>query len=148
MTLLCKYQRRSTSLIPHTMTLPDIPCLTNPNHSLNNHCFDCPSLDQQALPLYIPPCLTTPPHPFHLPSLEQPLRIQVEGPLLALQRILPHVSWHISHDFPEFPLPGGPELAKLVFMAIYHRNIRPDVVGDMIVRDEYKGWLQEAIPVA
>ncbi|KFY48169.1 hypothetical protein V496_10318 [Pseudogymnoascus sp. VKM F-4515 (FW-2607)] len=125
---------------PHTMTLPDIPCLTNPTHSFNLHCFYPPPSDQPALPLYIPPCP-------HAPSSEQPLRIQIEGPLLALQKLLPGVSWHIPHDSPEFPLPGGPELAKLAFQKIYHRDIRPDIAGDMVVRDEYKGWLVEARPI-
>lgn len=129
------------------MTLPDIPCLTNPTRSFDVHRFYPPPSDQPALPLYIPPCLTNPPHRFHPPSLEQPLRIQIEGPLLALQKLLPGVSWHVPHHFPEFSLPGGPELAKLAFRKIYHRDIRPDIAGDMVVRDEYKGWLVEARPI-
>lgn len=132
------------------MTLPDdIPCLTNLAHSFNIHNFDDPS-DQPALPLYIPPCLATPPHCFHPPQLEKPLRIQIEGPLLALQKLLPQVSWHIPtryYDRPDFPLPGGPELAKLAFRKIYGRDARPDIAGDMVVRDEYLGWLGEAWPL-
>jgi hypothetical protein len=124
------------------MALSDIPCLTNPTHSLFIHCFD-PS-DQPALPLHIPPsCRVNPPHRFHFPSAEQPLRIQIEGPLLALQKLLPGVSWHVPHSF---PLPGGPKLAELAFRAIYHRHVRLDIAGDMVVRDEYKGWLVEARP--
>ncbi|ELR04904.1 hypothetical protein GMDG_00163 [Pseudogymnoascus destructans 20631-21] len=29
--------------------------------------------------------------------LSQPLRIQVEGPLIAIQKLLPSVSWHTLH---------------------------------------------------
>ncbi|KAJ5712478.1 hypothetical protein N7493_008946 [Penicillium malachiteum] len=123
------------------MAFSDIPCLTNPAHSFSTHCFD-PS-DQAALPLHIPSCHLNPPRRFHFPSPEQPLRIQIEGPLLALQRLLPGVSWHVPHSF---PLPGGPRLAELAFQAIYHRNIQPNIAGDMVVRDEYKGWLIEARP--
>ncbi|CAG8227556.1 unnamed protein product [Penicillium salamii] len=122
------------------MALSDIPYLTNPTHSFSIHSF-VPS-DQPALPLDIPPCRVTP-HRFHFPSAEQPLRIQIEGPLLALQRLLPGVSWHVPQSF---PLPGGPKLAALAFQAIYGRNVRPNVAGDMVVRDEYKGWLVEARP--
>ncbi|OBT68141.1 hypothetical protein VE03_01613 [Pseudogymnoascus sp. 23342-1-I1] len=129
------------------MALPDIPCLTNPTHSYNVHCFHPPPSDQPALPLYIPPCLTETPHSFHPPSPETPLRIQIEGPLLALQKLLPGVSWHTPNHEPDFPLPGGPELAKLAFRMIYQRDIRSDIAGDMVVRDEYKGWLIEARPV-
>lgn len=133
-----------SNILPRTMALSntDIPCITNQTHSFFEHCFD-PS-DQPALPLYIPPsCLESPPHRFHFPSAEQPLRIQIEGPLLAVQKLLPGVSWHVPHSF---PLPGGPKLAELAFRAIYHRDIQPDVDGDMVVRDEYTGWLMEARP--
>ncbi|KAJ5718512.1 hypothetical protein N7488_004158 [Penicillium malachiteum] len=123
------------------MAFSDIPCLTNPAHGFSIHCFD-PS-DQPALPLHIPSCRLDPPHRFHFPSPEQPLRIQIEGPLLALQRLLPGVSWHVPHSF---PLPGGPKLAELAFRALYHRNIQPNITGDMVVRDEYTGWLIEARP--
>ncbi|KAH6718727.1 hypothetical protein BKA61DRAFT_731297 [Leptodontidium sp. MPI-SDFR-AT-0119] len=126
------------------MSLLDIPCLTNPTHSFNIHRFHPPPSDQPALPLYIPPCLSNPPHHLHPPSLSQPLRIQIEGPLLALQKLLPEVSWHIPHHFPDFPLAGGLKLAELAFRAIYHRDVRPDANGDMVVRDEYKGWPAEA----
>lgn len=124
------------------MALSDIPCLTNHTHSFSIHCFD-PS-DQPALPLYIlPSCLAKPPHRFHFPSEAQPLRIQIEGPLIALQKLLPEVSWHVPQSF---PLPGGPKLAELAFRAIYHRNVCLDIPGDMVVRDEYKGLLIEARP--
>ncbi|KAL3418790.1 hypothetical protein PVAG01_09011 [Phlyctema vagabunda] len=130
------------------MALCNIPCLTNPTHSFAIHNFHPSPSDQPALPLYIPQCLRNPPHRFHLPSLEQPLRIQIEGPLLALQKLLPEVSWHVPHNFPEFPLPVGPKLAELAFQRIYKRDVQQDLIGDMVVRDEYKGWVVEARPVA
>lgn len=126
------------------MSLPDIPCLTNAAHSYSIHSFD-PS-DKPALPLYIPPsCIMNPPHRFHFPSEEQPLRIQIEGPLLAIQKLLPEVSWQLHHNDP-FPLPGGPKLVELAFRAVYHRDVRPDVAGDMVVRDESPAPLVEARP--
>ena len=67
--------------------------------------------------------------------------MQVEGPLLALQKLLPEVSWHTPYSCPKFPLAGGPKLAELAFPTIYHQNVWPDVAGDMVVRDEYKCWL-------
>jgi hypothetical protein len=80
----------------------DIPCVTNPEHSLHIHKFHPPPLDQPALPLYIPPCVRSPSHALHLPSSEQPLRIHIEGPLLALQKLLPEVSWHLTDYSPKF----------------------------------------------
>ena len=126
------------------MDIPNIPCVTNRQHSLNVHKFHPPPSDQPALPLYIPPCVTIPPHPFHLPPLGQPLRIHIEGPLLALQRLLPGVSWHLTDYSPEFPMPGGPKLAELAVQQIYHCKVRHNVIGDMVVRDEYKCWVNKA----
>ncbi|KFY08659.1 hypothetical protein V492_06016 [Pseudogymnoascus sp. VKM F-4246] len=63
-------------------------------------------------------------------------------PEAASKRIMAH-----SKSFPDFSLAGGPELAKLAFRALYQRDVRPDVAGDMTVRDEYAGWLVEARPV-
>lgn len=129
------------------MCTPDIPCVTNPKHSLNIHKFHPPPSDQTALPLYIPPCITKPPHRFHPPPFDQPLRINVEGPLIALQKLLPDVSWHVTTHSPKFPMPGGPKLAELVFQKIYGREVQQDVAGDMLVRDEYKGWIPNAPPM-
>lgn len=126
------------------MDIPDIPCVTNSEHSLNIHRFHPPPSHQPALPLYIPPCVTSPSHHFHPPPSEQPLRIHIEGPLLALQKLLPEVSWHLTNYSPEFPMPGGPKLAELAFQQIYHRKVRHDVAADMVVKDEYKGWVDKA----
>ncbi|PVH68525.1 hypothetical protein DL98DRAFT_441023, partial [Cadophora sp. DSE1049] len=43
----------------------------------------------------------------HLPSPDQPLRIQVEGPPIALQKLLPKISWHTADHSPIFTLPGA-----------------------------------------
>ncbi|KZM27858.1 hypothetical protein ST47_g996 [Ascochyta rabiei] len=129
------------------MSVPNIPCVTNSEHSLNVHNFHPPPSGQTALPLHIPPCVTTPPHRFHLPLREQPLRIHAEGPLLALQKLLPEVSWHLTTHSPEFLMCGGPKLAELVYQKIYGRKARPDVAGDMVVRDEYMGWIPNAPPM-
>ncbi|KAK3933461.1 hypothetical protein QBC46DRAFT_368733 [Diplogelasinospora grovesii] len=93
-----------------------------------------------ALPLHIPYCIHTPAHPFHLPPLDKPVRIQIEGPLVSIQRLLPEVPWHVDVCEPIFPQPAGPELAKLACRAIYGQDVRPHVENDLIVRDEYLGW--------
>jgi hypothetical protein len=41
-------------------------------------------------------------------------------------------------------MPGGPKLAELAFQQIYHRKVRHDVAADMVVKDEYKGWVDNA----
>ena len=105
-----------------------------------------------ALGLHIPPCIEKPPHPLHFPPLEKPLRIQVEGPLTSIQKLLPNVSWPVETNSPPFPLPAGPLLAKLTYQTIYGRDARPEVDGggdndDLVVRDEYLGWVIEARPI-
>ncbi|KFH42619.1 hypothetical protein ACRE_066320 [Hapsidospora chrysogenum ATCC 11550] len=42
---------------------------------------------------------------------------------------------------PMFPQPAGPELAKLAYKAIYGQDVRPSVENDLVVRDEYLGWV-------
>ena len=43
-------------------------------------------------------------------------------------------------------MPGGPKLAKLAIQELYHRKVRHDVAGDMVVRDEYKWWVGQGPP--
>ncbi|ESZ95234.1 hypothetical protein SBOR_4346 [Sclerotinia borealis F-4128] len=136
------------------MTLRDIPCLTNPTHSFHIHNFQ-PSSSAPPLPLHIPTCLSTPPHPLHPPNPDLPLRINIEGPILALQRLLPEVPWQVPparHNVSGFPMPGGPALAALAFREIYGRDPRADVAGDgdrdMVLRDESKAPIIEARPIA
>ncbi|EHK26114.1 uncharacterized protein TRIVIDRAFT_218286 [Trichoderma virens Gv29-8] len=97
-----------------------------------------------ALELYIPPCIRTPAHPFHLPPWKKPLRICIEGPLVSVQKLLPDVQWHVSDSrFLVFPQPAGPELAKLTYRALYGREVSSQITGDMVVRDEYLGWVMK-----
>ncbi|KAL4916010.1 hypothetical protein BDW62DRAFT_212304 [Aspergillus aurantiobrunneus] len=95
-----------------------------------------------ALPLYISPCICTPAGTYRPPAPDLPLRIQIEGPLIAIQRLLPNRPWNAtySNDRP-FPQPAGPELARLTYQTIYGRDIDPEVSGDLVVRDEYLGWI-------
>lgn len=100
-----------------------------------------------ALELYIPPCVKTPAHPLHPPPSEQPLRIQIEGPLVSIQKLLPGLSWHTDVTSSVFPQPAGLELAKVAYRKIYEREVRPETAGDMVVRDEYLGWVMGETPL-
>ncbi|KAI1146476.1 hypothetical protein F4825DRAFT_456453 [Nemania diffusa] len=101
-----------------------------------------------TLPLHIVSCIRDPPGAFHPPPPDKPLRIQIEGPLTAVQKLLPEVVWRLDTTIGRlvFPQPAGPELAKLTFRAIYGRDPRPDTVDDLVVRDEYLGWLANVVP--
>ncbi|KAI0847684.1 hypothetical protein F5Y00DRAFT_114173 [Daldinia vernicosa] len=94
-----------------------------------------------ALDLHIPVCIRNPTHPLHLPSLEQPLRIQIEGPLISIQKLFPDIPWRTNVMSLEFPQPAGPALARLTYQKIYGQDVRHGVAGDMVVRDEYLGWV-------
>ncbi|KAM5347066.1 hypothetical protein ACJ41O_010071 [Fusarium nematophilum] len=96
-----------------------------------------------ALDLHIPPCIRSPAHPRHPPPLEQPLRIQIEGPLVSIEKLLPGVRWQLDGPSRPSVQPAGPELARVAFRALYGQDARPDVDGNMIVRDEYLGWVME-----
>ncbi|KAK9445228.1 hypothetical protein VB005_00336 [Metarhizium brunneum] len=97
-----------------------------------------------ALELHIPLCIRTPTHPRHPPQLASPLRIQIEGPLTSIQKLFPEVRWNLE-DL-DFPQPVGPMLARLAYQVIYGRQDRADVTNDLIVRDEYLGWVREERP--
>lgn len=99
-----------------------------------------------ALPLYIPPCIHVPPDQYHFPPLDKPLRIQIEGPLIAIQRLLPHITWRLGFLNRTFPQPAGPELARLTYRAIYGQEVSRRVQGGLEVRDEYLGWMPEKHP--
>jgi hypothetical protein len=79
--------------------------------------------------------------------VEKPLRIQIEGPLVSIQKLLPEMTWPLDVMRPVFPLPAGPELARLAYRTIYGRKVRPEDAGDMVVRDEYLGWVVEVRPL-
>jgi len=111
--------------------------------------ISCPQnnpLDPMAFELHIPPCISTPAHPLHPPPLEKPLRIQIEGPVVAIQKLLPDISWRTDPLSAVFPQPAGPEIAKLVYQIVYGQDVRPEVANDMVVRDEYLGWVTDVTP--
>ncbi|KAK4104119.1 hypothetical protein N658DRAFT_243404 [Parathielavia hyrcaniae] len=101
-----------------------------------------------AFALHIPPCTVfcTPAHPLHPPPLEKPLRIQIEGPVVAIRMLLPGISWHTDPLSLVIPQRAGPELAKLAYRVIYGRHVRPEFANDQVVRDEYLGWVTDVIP--
>lgn len=96
-----------------------------------------------ALPPYIPTCIRDPPGPYHFPPPDRPLRIQIDGPLVAIKRLLPHIDWQT--DLLDLPIlrEGGVELANLAFRKIYRRDVYPENPNDLVVRDEYTGFQQK-----
>ncbi|KAI0875282.1 hypothetical protein GGS24DRAFT_456167 [Hypoxylon argillaceum] len=100
-----------------------------------------------ALELYIPPCIRNPINPHHPPPPNKPLRIQIEGPLVAVERLFPNIQWHVKDVQPEFPQPAGPKLAELTYSLLYGRDASPDIQGDLVVRHEYLGWIMDPKPV-
>lgn len=99
-----------------------------------------------GLELHIPPCVCDPAHPLHPPPLEKPLRIQIEGPLVAIERLLPSISWHTDPLNLVFPQPASHGLANLAYRALFGRDARPEVTDDVVVRNEYLGWVTDVIP--
>ncbi|KAJ0163918.1 hypothetical protein CTA2_2119 [Colletotrichum tanaceti] len=96
-----------------------------------------------ALELYIPPCIRTPAGRQHPPRIESPLRVQIDGPLESIQKLFPSAAWNTSLFSPRpYPQEAGPALAALAFRHIFGTDVRPDVPGDMVVRDEYLGWIK------
>ncbi|KAI3328053.1 hypothetical protein HD806DRAFT_484866 [Xylariaceae sp. AK1471] len=90
-----------------------------------------------AYKLFIPPCICNPPHPNHPPPPEKPLRIQIDGPTVAIERLFSENLWNMGEFSPKFPQPAAAHLAKLTHQAIYpEQHVSAD---DMIVRDEYLG---------
>ncbi|KAI9669426.1 MAG: hypothetical protein M1831_000462 [Alyxoria varia] len=96
------------------------------------------------LKLYIPPCIHNPRHPYHPPPLENPLRLEIHGPLVCIQKLLPGLEWgRKDWGKPEFQ-PGAPLLARLTFKAVYGRAL--NVSERITVRNEYLGWIGEPKP--
>lgn len=89
-----------------------------------------------ALQLFIPPCIHNPRFHLHPPPPAKPLRIQIQGPLESIQKLLPQTSWHKIMCFPQ---PGGLELANLTHRALYGK----ETDNFPIVRDEYLAWAME-----
>ncbi|KAI1117910.1 hypothetical protein F5Y14DRAFT_400405 [Nemania sp. NC0429] len=40
-------------------------------------------------------------------------------------------------------MPGGTGLAKLAYRALYGTDVRSEIARDMVVRDQYLGWVNE-----
>ncbi|KAL2754790.1 hypothetical protein ACRALDRAFT_2042660 [Sodiomyces alcalophilus JCM 7366] len=93
---------------------------------------------------YFPPCIHSHAHPFHSPPVDKPLRIQIDGPLVSAEKLLPGISWHLDKVPTDYPQPAGPELDKLTYRVIYGRDA--ETAEDLVVRDEYLGWVREARP--
>jgi len=93
-----------------------------------------------ALELFIPPCIHRPRHRLHPPPLDQPLRIQIQGPLESIQKLLPNISWH---EIVRFPQPGGLELATLTHRALYGEEGLKEADDVPAVRNEYLAWAME-----
>lgn len=64
---------------------------------------------------------------------------------MSIQKLLPNEPWLFSEFPPPYPQPSGPSLAKLAYRAIYGSDPRPDIENDLVVRDEYLGWIKETI---
>ncbi|KAI0009104.1 hypothetical protein F4779DRAFT_402664 [Xylariaceae sp. FL0662B] len=91
-----------------------------------------------AYELHIPTCICDPAHPNHPPPKDKPLRIQIEGPLVAIQRLLSESTWNMDFMTTKFPQTAAPHLARLTHQVLYRENVSVD---DVVVRDEYLGWV-------
>jgi hypothetical protein len=96
-----------------------------------------------ALELHIHPGIHNPARPLHPPPPDKSLRIQIQGPLESIQKLLPDVSWHTKNFITSFPQPAGPRLASLTYQKRYGQEVRPGVNSDVVVRDEYLDWVME-----
>lgn len=61
--------------------------------------------------------------------------------MVAIERLLPGISWQTDVRSLRFPQRAGPELARLAYRKIYGRDARPELEHDIVVRDEYLGWV-------
>jgi hypothetical protein len=92
-----------------------------------------------ALELFIPPCIHTPRHEDHPPSPYKPLRVEIQGPLETIQKLLPDISWHPVKPFPQ---PGGQALASLVHRSLYGDDLHFSH-NKLPIRHEYLAWTME-----
>jgi hypothetical protein len=63
-----------------------------------------------SAPLWTTISTHEPPHQDHPPPPYKPLRIEIQGPLETIQKLLPGVAWHPLKPFPQ---PAGQTLASL-----------------------------------
>lgn len=92
------------------------------------------------LRLWIHPCVLETRHPLHPPPPHLPLRVRIQGPLVAIKRLLPDAPWDTIGSFPQ---PGGVELARLTHEALYGPLHSDEEQLDITVRDEYLAWVME-----
>jgi hypothetical protein len=64
-----------------------------------------------------------------------------------LVKCINHPRVHADVASPVFPQPAGPEPARLAYQKISGREVRPEVAGDMVVRDEYLSWVIGVTPL-
>ncbi|KAH7009388.1 uncharacterized protein B0I36DRAFT_335030 [Microdochium trichocladiopsis] len=91
--------------------------------------------------LHIIECICRPASALHPPPSDKPLRIQIEGPLVSIAKLFPDTPWDVSSVPAPFPQLAGRRLAELTYEKIYGQRYRPDIEGDLVVRDEYLGWV-------
>jgi hypothetical protein len=111
---------------------------------------DRPNRGKPGLELYIPPCIRYPAHAWRSLPVQKPLRIQIEGPAVSIEKLLPDVPWSLGHWLPPFPQPPGPELAKLTYRVLFGQEpfLGPSesTAPGLAVRDEYLGEVMAARP--
>ena len=66
--------------------------------------------------------------------------------MIAIERLLPDIPWRLDSRDRVFPQSAGPEPARLTYQTIYGRDIHPEVPGDLVVQDEYLGWMPKKRP--
>jgi hypothetical protein len=69
-----------------------------------------------ALKLAMLLCIHNPPHQDHFPPLHKPLRIETQGPLETIQKVLVDVVWHSLKPFLQ---PVGRTLESLTRQTLY-----------------------------
>ncbi|KAI1130333.1 hypothetical protein F5Y10DRAFT_235892 [Nemania abortiva] len=94
-----------------------------------------------AYKLHIPPCICNPAHPHHPPPKDKPLRIDIGGPLVAIQKLLPESSWNMDSKTAKFPQSAAPDLARLMYQALYGQDVGLELANDMVIRDEWLRWV-------
>ncbi|PKK49389.1 hypothetical protein CI102_6124 [Trichoderma harzianum] len=112
-----------------------------------------------ALQLHIPSCIRSSIHAHHPPPPDKPLRIQIEGPLVSTQQLLPNEPWHFNEFLPPYHTSRGQKkrdykvnkytiwaiAREAAHRAIYGSAAHPDIENDLVVRGEYLGWIRETI---
>lgn len=76
----------------------------------------------------------------HLPPPDKLLRIQIQGPLESIQKLLPNGSWHLIGPFPQL---GRLKLASLTHQKLYRREgdeAAPAVRDDAATNRTVKEW--------